>query len=213
MVFSQMEKYRNLASPQSIGPIFDPFDAVPIFDSPRLQRLMHHCSFPLIYSLPFFHVEFFPRILHFPPRYLFFLFNNKITKQKPDNTVLVNTLIPVNPKDKWFNHAITDLALFHATMLHAAAHHMFLSRSGDLSEQRRLKGETIELVNHRLSDPIQSVSDVTIGAVVCLVLFENQSGNVEASNIHMDGLLKMVNVRGGLDALGLSGVLKRKILW
>ncbi len=90
---------------------------------------------------------------------------------------------------------------------------MFLSRSGDLSEQRRLKGETIELVNHRLSDPIQSVSDVTIGAVVCLVLFENQSGNVEASNIHMDGLLKMVNVRGGLDALGLSGVLKRKILW
>lgn len=195
MISSQIEKYRNLSTPNTIGPIFDPFDAVPIADSPRLQRLMHYCSFP------------FPFLPPLPP------INNKNTDRKADNTVLVNTLIPVNPKDKWFNHAITDPALFHATMLHAAAHHMFLSRSGDLSEQWRLKRETIALVNQSLSDPIQSVSDVTIGAVVCLVLFENQSGNVEASNIHMDGLQRMINLRGGLSTLGLSGVLKRKILW
>lgn len=130
------------------------------------------------------------------------------------NKVLVNTLIPVNPKDKWFNYAISDEALFHATMLHSAGHNAMLSGNYDLADPFQLKLEAVRLVNRRLNDPVQSISDLTIAAVACLVLFENQSGNLELSNIHMEGLRRMVNLRGGLQNLGgLSGVLQRKILW
>ncbi|KAK0113474.1 hypothetical protein ONS96_014338 [Cadophora gregata f. sp. sojae] len=129
------------------------------------------------------------------------------------NTVLVNTLIPVNPKDKWFNYAITDSALFHATMMHAAMHQRVVSGGMDQREQIQLETNAIMMVNQRLEDPVLSKSDVTIGAVVCLVLLENQEGNLALSNIHMNGLQKMVALRGGIDNLGLAGVLRRKILW
>ncbi|KAH7379836.1 hypothetical protein BKA64DRAFT_749989 [Cadophora sp. MPI-SDFR-AT-0126] len=129
------------------------------------------------------------------------------------NTVLVNTLIPVNPKNEWFNYAITDPALFHATMMHAAMHQRVVSGGLDQREQVQLKTNAIMMVNQRLGDPVLSKSDVTIGAVVCLVLLENQEGNLALSNIHMNGLQKMVALRGGIDNLGLAGVLRRKILW
>lgn len=90
----------------------------------------------------------------------------------PDNQVLVNTLIPVNPKDKWFNFAISDEALFHATMLHSAAHHSMLVGNNELAEPSQLNSEAIRILNLRLGDPSQGVSDLTIAAVACLILFE-----------------------------------------
>lgn len=45
------------------------------------------------------------------------------------------------------------------------------------------------------------------------MFLQNQAGNVEVSNIHMKGLRRMINLRGGLLKLGLSGVLLRKVLW
>lgn len=98
-------------------------------------------------------------------------------------------------------------------MVHAASHLSLVSSSHDQSPVNGLKRKTINIINERLGDPVLSTSDVTIGAVTLLVLFENQEGNTELSNIHMDGLEKMVNLRGGVEALGLSGVLRRKVLW
>ncbi|KAL5327563.1 hypothetical protein ACEPPN_005263 [Leptodophora sp. 'Broadleaf-Isolate-01'] len=129
------------------------------------------------------------------------------------NTYLVNTLIPVNPKDKWFNFALSDPALFRGTMMHAAMHQRLVNGGYDQGEQAQLKRDTITLVNQRLEDPVLSHSDFTIGAVVCLVLLENQEGNIALSDVHLSGLEKMVALRGGIDNLGLAGVLRRKILW
>ena len=78
----------------------------------------------------------------------------------------------MNPKDKWFNYAITDPALFHATMMHAAMHQRVVSGGLDQREQIQLKTNAIMIINQRLEDPVLSRSDVTIGAVVCLVLLE-----------------------------------------
>jgi hypothetical protein len=83
------------------------------------------------------------------------------------------TLIAVvDPESIWFNYAITDPALFHGTMLHSAAHNAMLSGNTDLADPIQMKWEATRLVNQRLSDPVLSISDVTMGAVVCLVLFE-----------------------------------------
>jgi len=89
-----------------------------------------------------------------------------------DNKILVNTSIPVNPKDKWFSYAISDEALFYATMLHSAGHNAMLAGNLDLADPFRLKLEAVRLINERLDDPLRSTSDVTIGAVACLVMFE-----------------------------------------
>ncbi|CZR56053.1 uncharacterized protein PAC_05941 [Phialocephala subalpina] len=130
------------------------------------------------------------------------------------NTVLLNTLIPVNPKDKWFSYAITDPALFHVTMLHAVMHHALVhGEEGGEEEALALKSEAISLVNRKLEDPVEGISDVTIAVVANLVQFENQSGNIELSSVHMRGLQRMIALRGGLNVLGLAGVLRRKILW
>lgn len=83
------------------------------------------------------------------------------------------TLISVvDPESKWFNYAITDPALFHGTMLHSAAHNAMLSGNTDLADPMPIKWEAAKLINQRLGDPVLSISDVTMGAVVCLVLFE-----------------------------------------
>lgn len=39
------------------------------------------------------------------------------------------------------------------------------------------------------------------------------NGTVENSVVHMDALVKMVNMRGGLENLGMHGILKRMVLW
>lgn len=83
------------------------------------------------------------------------------------------TLISVvDPEGRWFNYAITDTALFHGTMLHSAAHNSLLSGNTDLVDPIHIKWEATKLVNQRLGDPVMSISDVTMGAVVCLVLYE-----------------------------------------
>ncbi|KAH9208759.1 hypothetical protein DL95DRAFT_467444 [Leptodontidium sp. 2 PMI_412] len=81
------------------------------------------------------------------------------------NEVLVNRLIPVDPKNKWFNYAITDPALFHGIMLHTAMHHRLVHGENDEAEQLQFKGNTIKMVEGRLEDPVLSRSDDTIGAV------------------------------------------------
>lgn len=79
----------------------------------------------------------------------------------------------MNPKDKWFNYAITDSALFHVTMLHAVMHYgLTHGEVGREAEALALKSEVISLVNRKLADPTEGINDLTIGVVANLVLFE-----------------------------------------
>lgn len=80
--------------------------------------------------------------------------------------------VAVDPDDKWFGYSVTDPALFHSTMLHSAAHNAFLAGDTDPADSASLKWEAIRLINGRLGDLVLSLSDVTIGAVVALLLFE-----------------------------------------
>lgn len=44
-------------------------------------------------------------------------------------------------------------------------------------------------------------------------LLKNVLGNSSASTVHMEGLKRMVDLRGGIQALGFKGVLQRMVLW
>ncbi|KFY05507.1 hypothetical protein V492_08488 [Pseudogymnoascus sp. VKM F-4246] len=52
-----------------------------------------------------------------------------------------------------------------------------------------------------------------IAAISCLAHMENLNGLPESSKIHMDGIELLVKRKGGLDALGMSGLCRRVVLW
>lgn len=59
----------------------------------------------------------------------------------------------------------------------------------------------------------QRLSDGLIGAVAKMVSFEAMHGDLAAFEVHMLGLRRMVEMRGGLGALGLNGLLRRMVIW
>jgi hypothetical protein len=127
-------------------------------------------------------------------------------------SVFVRSGSQMIPRETWINEALNDSALFQATLLPSAAHYA-LFYDGDLAESFHLFDQTTQTVYRRLGDPEQGTSDATLAAVICLSFVENVLGNSAASSVHMNGLHRMVELRGGLQALGFKGVLQRMVLW
>ncbi len=70
----------------------------------------------------------------------------------------------------------------------------------------------LRLVNARLSGR-DAVSNETLTVVLILGLYERYQGDHERSRVHLDGLQRMVNMRGGMRELVRTGPdLARKIL-
>jgi hypothetical protein len=80
--------------------------------------------------------------------------------------------VAMDPEDKWFGYSLSEPTLFHSTMLHSAAHNAMLAGNTDLADPVSLKWDAMKLLNDRLGDPVLSVSDLTIGSVAALVLYE-----------------------------------------
>jgi hypothetical protein len=55
-------------------------------------------------------------------------------------------------------------------------------------------------------------SDSTITAVTCLAACEAFRGNIQQLQTHMNGVQKMVEMRGGLTELGMKGLLQSEHL-
>ncbi|CAD6577550.1 MAG: hypothetical protein ASARMPRED_008317 [Alectoria sarmentosa] len=115
--------------------------------------------------------------------------------------------------NEWMPHAVTDPLLFLATLNYAAAHLDVVH--GRQSSPRTIaqKGQIIRLINMRLQDSAETVSNTTIGAVAMFAAMETTTGNQHDLSVHMDGLDKMVTIRGGLQQLGWDGVLQLFISW
>jgi hypothetical protein len=60
--------------------------------------------------------------------------------------------------------------------------------------------QTFQLVNKRLSQNT-AVSDATMAVVVVMAQFERHQGEYDRGTVHLDGLLQMVEMRGGISSL------------
>ncbi|KFZ09186.1 hypothetical protein V501_05677 [Pseudogymnoascus sp. VKM F-4519 (FW-2642)] len=120
----------------------------------------------------------------------------------------VSTDQGANPLKMVFaREAIADQALFHATLFFAAAHFDILHGQSSSSDTLMHRGKAIHLINMNLSSSADRLSDSTIGAVTLMAIYEIINGNLKDLNLHMDALKKMVTLKGGLQALGMHGVL------
>ncbi|GAB7353296.1 hypothetical protein MBLNU459_g3796t1 [Dothideomycetes sp. NU459] len=117
----------------------------------------------------------------------------------------------------WIPFIFTDIALLHATLLVAAT--LFGSPPGPrfhTIDLLHLKGLAISALNDALQDPLRSTSDQIIGAVAAMAQYEAFWGDKYSGSrsyrLHMQGLVNLVHMKGGLEALGLDGLLERFLL-
>lgn len=114
----------------------------------------------------------------------------------------------------WFPLVTSDNAPFQVVMLLAAANYAQVHNVAGLRcDLLRMKQEAIAAIDHALRLERTRVSDGAIGAVAKMASFEAMHGDVASYRMHMAGLVRMLSERGGLDTLGLGGLLRRIIVW
>ncbi|RFU29231.1 hypothetical protein B7463_g7088, partial [Scytalidium lignicola] len=134
------------------------------------------------------------------------------------------------PGNGWLSLAMTDAALFHSILCGSALYTDIVLRRGESLAKIKHMKETIRLLNKRLQEPEFEISDGTIITVAHLAEYEASAsaygnleylltsdnnrqcivGNFKNWNLHMDGLYKMVEIRGGF--LKLTDSVKNKVL-
>lgn len=110
---------------------------------------------------------------------------------------------------------ITAQATLNITILFATSHYLSVHQTRCKPEVLyQLKEDAIAAINRALRDPNLALSDQVIGAVAKMAAYEaGFAGDEEQYHIHMKGLTKMVELRGGLESLGLDGLLARMLLF
>jgi len=101
--------------------------------------------------------------------------------------------------------------MLHSILYLVALHRDLKHGMRDSPECLHHGGEALSIINRRIGDTHRGLSDSTIAAVALLVNRENLDGRYDVANVHMQGLHKMVKLRGGIQTL--SGVHQRIITW
>ncbi|KAL8749620.1 MAG: hypothetical protein Q9184_006737 [Pyrenodesmia sp. 2 TL-2023] len=115
----------------------------------------------------------------------------------------------------WFPMVIADQAMLNVVILTAASNYISVHQTQCSPEVLwKVKEDALASVNRGIRDPQLATSDQMIGAVAKMAAYEaGFAGDEKQYRIHMSGLTKMVELRGGLGSLGLNGLLARMLLW
>jgi len=115
-------------------------------------------------------------------------------------------------RSRWFPMVMTEAATFQVIILLAASHFALLQPSSNHGPSLlQLKSKAISFVRNGLAS--DGPSDQLIGAVAKMASYEAMFGDQASFEKHMAGLLKMIEMRGGLSSLGLNGMLARICIW
>lgn len=79
---------------------------------------------------------------------------------------------------------------------------------------RQLMDECLTLLNGRIQDPVAGISDATVVAVASLAAAEHDRGNMRALDMHLEGLKRIVSLRGGLESIrNTNAVAANVVFW
>ncbi|KAM7198117.1 hypothetical protein V8F33_005175 [Rhypophila sp. PSN 637] len=113
----------------------------------------------------------------------------------------------------WWPLALGDPALFHVSLQTACLDAELIAQKGFHTSQM-LMADSVALVRRKVQDPVLAVQDGTLNSIVTLAAIEFGKGNGHVAEMHVDGLKRLVNMRGGISAVRQTSPLTaRMVSW
>ncbi|RDW57214.1 hypothetical protein BP5796_12664 [Coleophoma crateriformis] len=113
----------------------------------------------------------------------------------------------------WWPLALTDPALFHVS-LQTASLDDELHASKGFPHSELLMKDSVSLLRHKIQHESLAFQNATMNAVITLAAIEHGKGNLHLSKVHIDGVKRMVTVRGGLTKVReTSPLTARMVAW
>lgn len=113
----------------------------------------------------------------------------------------------------WWPLALADPALFHVS-LQTASLDIELREEKGFANSETLMADCVSLVREKINDPAAALQDATIDSIVTLAAIEYGKGNIGVSAMHVDGVKRLVQLRGGIDSIKqISPLTARMVAW
>ncbi|KAK2001002.1 hypothetical protein LX36DRAFT_602190, partial [Colletotrichum falcatum] len=113
----------------------------------------------------------------------------------------------------WWPLALGDPALFHVSLQTACLDEELLARKGFRSSEI-LMADSVALLRRKVQDASLAVQDGTMNSVITLAAIEFGKGNTRVSTMHVAGVKKLVDMRGGINAVRQTSPLTaRMVSW
>lgn len=120
--------------------------------------------------------------------------------------------------ERFYRFIFTDPVLLTVALLITIRYRLeclgYRNRARDFMQVLMLEDFLIKRVNAALKQPGRAVSDPMLVAVALCAAYEVKNGNPDAYHVHMKGLMQMIDIRGGLAAVGEGDpYLERMLIW
>ncbi|KAJ5097086.1 hypothetical protein N7456_007807 [Penicillium angulare] len=113
----------------------------------------------------------------------------------------------------WWPLALGDPALFHVSLQTACLDEELLAQKGFQSSEL-LMADSVALLRRKVENKSLAVQDGTMNSVITLAAIEFGKGNIDVSKVHVDGVKKLVDMRGGINSVRQTSPLTaRMISW
>ncbi|RHZ70737.1 hypothetical protein CDV55_107951 [Aspergillus turcosus] len=113
----------------------------------------------------------------------------------------------------WWPLALGDPALFHVSLQTACLDEELSAQRG-FQTSELLMADSLVLLRRKIEDLSLAIQDVTMNSVITLAAIEFGKGNVRASEMHIDGVKRLVNMRGGINSVRQTSPLTaRMVSW
>jgi len=114
----------------------------------------------------------------------------------------------------WVPLVLSDAVTLYAVLLLSSSHlRMQKDMESCTSEMIDLRGLALRTVNEQVQSKTKRNEDAVFAAILTLAVYEVLFGDLAAYSTHMTGLQNLAQLRGGLDNLGLSGLMCRMLLY
>jgi hypothetical protein len=121
---------------------------------------------------------------------------------------------PVDPlRDCIWSCAINSYTSLQATALFGSVYFTLFEGRKISKVVLERKAQLIRLINKNMRDPLQNLSDDMVFILTNVVLTENRIGNTAVRQVHLNGLMEMIRLRGGLESLNKNKGLSFMTAW
>ncbi|KAH6641342.1 hypothetical protein F5144DRAFT_563256 [Chaetomium tenue] len=113
----------------------------------------------------------------------------------------------------WWPLALGDPALFHVSLQTACLDEELLAQKG-FHNSEILMADSVALLRRKVENESLAVQDGTMNSVITLATIEFGKGNIQVAKMHVDGVKRLVGLRGGINSVRQTSPLTaRMVSW